>query len=54
MEGLALEFVPGVGSLMAAILLLVVAFATIAYYGWQEERSRATAAAEREALKKAA
>ncbi len=52
MEGLNLEFVPGLGLVAAAILLLAVLAAGILYVWRQEKRQQA--AAEREPLKKAA
>jgi hypothetical protein len=53
MEGVILEFVPGMGSLAGGILLLAVLVAAVAYAWYQDERSRATAAGC-EPLKKAA
>ena len=52
MEGLFLQSVPGVGSLVGGILLLAVAVAAVVY-GWVHEKP-AHATAEREPLKKAA
>lgn len=52
MEGLFLQSVPGVGSLVGGILLLAMVAAAVVF-GWRHEtRSRATT--EREPLKKAA
>jgi hypothetical protein len=52
MEGLFLQSVPGMGSLVAGLVLLAIVIAAVAY-GWtREERSRATT--EHEPLKKAA
>jgi hypothetical protein len=52
MEGLSLEFVPGMGSLAAAILLLAVLVAGVLYV-WHQDKQRRVAA-ELEPLKKAA
>ncbi len=52
MEGLNLEFVPGLGLVAAAILLLAILAAGVLYVWRQEKRQQA--AAEREPLKKAA
>ena len=52
MEGLYLEFVPGMGLLAAAILLLAVLAAGVLYVWRQDTQQRV--AAEREPLKKAA
>lgn len=52
MEGLYLEFVPGMGLVAAAILLLAVLAAGVLYV-WRRDKQRQVAA-EREPLKKAA
>lgn len=52
MEGLYLEFVPGMGLLAAAILLLAILAAGVLYV-WSQDKRRQVAA-EREPLKKAA
>lgn len=52
MEGVYLEFVPGVGLLAAGILLLAVVVAGVVY-GWRQDAQKKAAAA-REPLKKAA
>lgn len=52
MEGLFLQSVPGMGSLVGGLLLLAVVIAAVAY-GWRREE-HSHAAAEREPLKKAA
>jgi hypothetical protein len=52
MEGVYLEFVPGIGLLAAAILLVVILAAGVLYV-WHQDKRRQVAA-EREPLKKAA
>ena len=52
MEGLYLEFVPGMGLVAAAILLLAVLAAGVLYV-WRQHKQQQVAA-EREPLKKAA
>lgn len=52
MEGLYLEFAPGMGLVAAAILLLAVLAAGV-LYAWRQDK-RQQVAAERDTLKKAA
>lgn len=52
MEGMFLQEVPVLGSLVAGILLLAMVVGAVVY-GWRQETS-ASAAGEREVLKKAA
>lgn len=52
MEGVSLDFVPGMGLLTAGILLLAVVVAVVLYGWYTEARSQVTAKSE--PLKKAA
>ncbi len=54
MEGLYLEFVPGMGLLAAAILLLAVLAAGVLYVWHQDKQQQVTAERKPEPLKKAA
>lgn len=52
MEGLVLQFVPSLASLVAGILILAIVAVAVAY-GWRQE-TRSHATTEREPLRKAA